>query len=169
MLLVFSISIPTLQRRMLRLLLAGSSHVRRMDYYLHQECQARGIVADVDVVCLPGGIISQLKSTLQRLNLHQYDHIIIIIIIGTNNIFHKDGTRNTDATDIMHQLTSLTDQLQCQTKASVQLTSLLPRTICTRLGRETLPISHFITYNKLCKYINRHISSSQVPPDVETW
>lgn len=142
------------------ILIAGSSHTRRMDAYLMAECRHDNIPATIDLLCLPGGRIKSLTCVLRDVQLMQYDKIFLII--SSNDVFVANRQKRNTCTGIVEQLKRLVRSIECRTRAEIFLNPLLPRRVPKV---HTLAQKERITfYNQNALRINRKMLTNLNQP-----
>ena len=81
-----------------RILIAGSSHAAGLYPYFNPGYE-------VDTLSFPGGLVGDIRQGLEEVNLLQY--AAVVIIVGGNDIFRKDGTFRCPLRFLIDDLTAL--------------------------------------------------------------
>ena len=145
-----------------RILIAGTSHARQLDSLIHNEFLRHDFRAAVDLICMPGGQVAEVRSALEERDLSVYS--VIFIICGGNNLYYKDGDVRMAPHQLVKELTALRDDVSTATMGKVILSPVFPRRVSTTDKVPAMPVDHFRTRNKWTKYVNQHVVSSfQVP------
>lgn len=144
-------------------LVAGSSHSRDMDVYLEQEFRNLSLIVTVETVCIPGGLIENVKAAVLSRDLTKYD--AVIIVTGSNDLFTKQGVKRHSPKKVASDINALVSTIQSGDSTKVILTPVLPRATQDP-PKGLLTRDHFKFSNLKTKYVNRHIQPSFTLPQL---
>lgn len=109
----------------MKVLLIGSSQARYVQHSLRSKLSAAK-VTDTDVICMPGGLINQVRDRLLQLFLRQY--FAIFIVVGGNDFFTKQGAVRSKPKQVTSDLCQLIDTAtQAAPHAQIICSAILPR------------------------------------------
>jgi len=133
-----------------RWMIAGDSHTRDMDTLMKENYLTPHVA---DIITRPGGTIQDLHRVLKRTNLSRYTHILICI--GSNNIYTKQGKTHTQVSQILKLLNEVHTYITQNTTAQITFIAPLPKAKNTRMTwhKETLR-----AHNRVVRYIHKKVS-----------
>jgi predicted NAD-dependent protein-ADP-ribosyltransferase YbiA (DUF1768 family) len=107
-----------------RVLIAGSSQVRRMDLAYAEANPSTPSIVDVE--CVPGGTTRDVHRRLVGRNLERYD--LIIVCVGGNDFMDRNQTEiRSEVRDVISHQQSLHRFLTRNSRAKIRYASIFPR------------------------------------------